>query len=201
MPTMDWGLEPGTVEDFDRSKVFVPYKGKLPPPNQVFLWEIKRVSLVKGTSAGKLPQLRIGLELCPRNREEKQYEGFYRSTFSPVSESTAFRYVPFLDAIGVSERDFLRGTKHDREGVISAIGRWKFKPGETFVLARLEESENYKDPAKTDLNINDTWFGAPTDADFEEEEDDDDEYEDDESYDDADDDDDDEDEDEDESDF
>lgn len=157
MPKMDWGLSQGVVENFDRGKVFAPYKGQTPPTGAVYAWALKSLKLVSGTK-DKLPQLRAGLEIYPRSAEERRYKGFYRSTFSPVADHTAFRYVPFLDALGITEREFRRGTIHDSEGNIKSIGRWKFEPGKTILLAQLidEIDQNNKSRA----SIRDTWFEA-----------------------------------------
>lgn|ERR1700754_784629 len=157
MPTVNWGLNPGTVEDFDRSKVFAPYAGKVPPTGVVYAWELKKLAFVAPDREGKYPQLRAALELYARDDEEEAYAGFFKQTYSPVSPQTAFRYVPLLDALGISEREFLKGTKTKEDGTIISIGRWKMAKG-IYLLAQLQSEIDGDGNVR--ININDGWFGT-----------------------------------------
>jgi len=168
MPKANWGIDAADVDEFDRDSIYKPYSGPVPPPG-VYLWQIQKLQSVKGTRE-KHPQLRVGLELVPReDHDEDKYSGYYKMAFLPVTNSTNFRYVPFLDAIGVSGREFKSGTITDEEGNIKKIGKWR-NTGEEYVMAQLKTTTDQNgDPA---LEIG--WFGA---ADFEEDPDDDDEEE------------------------
>jgi hypothetical protein len=182
---MDWGLKPGAVENFDRSRIFKPHTGATPPAGATYAWKLKWLKLVDGT-ANKLPQLRGGFELYPRNKAEEKYAGFFQSTYSPVSDKTDFRYVPFLDCFGITEREFLRGTKHDEKGNIYQIGKWKFNPAreEVIVLAQLKTEDDQQGNPR--LVLSDGWFGIydPDNDPLAEEDEDEEEYDDDEEYDD-----------------
>lgn len=168
MPRANWGIETGTIDDFDRESQYAPYTGPIPPAGSgtVYQWKIKVAKSISATR-DKLPQLRIGLELAPRAEyDEKRYKGFFAMAFIPVSDKTAFRYVPFLDAIGVSSTDFTRRTITDEEGNIKRIGAWK-NDGTTLILAELkDEQDNDGNPRK---GIG--WIGpADSTVDYEEEE-------------------------------
>jgi hypothetical protein len=122
MPKVDWGIPAGTVDGWDRDSQFKPYDGPT-PPNGVYLWRIKKLTFSAATDE-KLPQLRIGLELAPRTKEEKRYGGYFLMLFRSISDKNPMFWVPFLDAIGVSESDFRMRTIADADGNIKKIGRW-----------------------------------------------------------------------------
>lgn len=139
MPRANWGISSRDVENFDRDAQFKPYTGPL-PGNGVYRWQVKKLSFIAETG-DKLPQLRIGLALVPRGQAEKKYAGYFVTVFCPVSAKTAFRYVPFLDAIGVTGREFERGTVTDEEGDIKKIGKWR-NTGEELILGMLKDNTN-----------------------------------------------------------
>jgi hypothetical protein len=139
MPKVNWGLSRGTVEGFDRSSQYKPYDGPLPPAG-MYRWLIKRLKYVAATGE-KNPQIRAGLELVPRNKEEKRYATYYITAFLTVSEQYPGFYVPFLDAIGVSENEFLNGTITDEEGNIKKIGKWR-NTGDVHLKAQLRDSSD-----------------------------------------------------------
>jgi hypothetical protein len=178
MPKADWGLSAGTVTDFDRDKQFTPYQGPL-PPNAVYKWRVVNAYYAAATDTN-LPQLRLLLSLVPRDRSENKYSGFMCMAMAPVGDNTAFRYVPFLDAIGATEADFRRRTDVDAEGKIRKIGKW-VNNGKTEVAAQLEDNDYEKSKYPKSIG----WVGAlaeyePDDEEDEEEyEDDEEEYEDD----------------------
>jgi hypothetical protein len=180
MPVMNWGIDAGTVENFDRSTVFVPYAGVTPPTGVVYVWKLKSLKLVHAANGG-YPQLRAGLELIPRTAEEKRYAGFYRATYSPVSAKTAFRFVPLLDALGVTEREFLKGVKYKEDGSITSMGRWKWST-DIVLQAQLKADEDQKGNPR--VVINDGWFGIPDEEEEYDTDEEDDEYEGDEEEDD-----------------
>lgn len=138
MPRAQWGLSAGTVSDFDRDKQFKPYQGPL-PPNAVYAWRVVNAYYAAATDKN-LPQLRLLLSLEPRERKENRYKGFMCMAMAPVGDNTGFRYVPFLDAIGVSENDFLNRTDVDGEGRIRKIGKW-VNNGKTLVAGQLEDND------------------------------------------------------------
>ncbi len=195
MPRANWGITSRDVENFDREAQFSPYVGPL-PVNGVYRWQVKKLAFVAPTG-DKLPQLRIGLALVPRSQAEKKYDGYFVTVFCPVSPKTAFRYVPFLDAIGVTGREFERGTVTDEEGDIKKIGKWR-NTGETLILGMLKDNAGDQS-GKYPKEIG--WMGENVDTaddagdddeelddyDAEEDTDDDDEYEDEDTDDDDDD--------------
>lgn len=136
MPKVNWGIARGTISDFDRTKQFKPYDGPLPPAG-MYRFLIKHVKSVAGIN-GRRPQLRVGLELVPRNKEEARYGGYFTIAFLTISEEWPGFYVPFLDAIGVSETEFLNGTITDEEGHVKKIGRWK-NDGNQYVKAQVKD--------------------------------------------------------------
>lgn len=186
MPRVDWGVSAKDVDNYDRESQYKPYDGPL-PPSGVYQWTVKSLKHVSGTRE-KNPQLRIGLELTPRKgrKDEKKYAGFFVMVFAPITDKTAFRYVPFLDAFGVTGREFERATITDEEGNIKKIGKWR-NTGDVMILGQLRDNTGEQaDKYPKDIG----WVGALTDDEPEDEEedelDDDDEFDDDEYADDDD---------------
>ena len=175
MPKVRWGINPRTVDEtFDREKQFKPYDGPV-PVNGVYQFQVKVLKAVAGTRE-KHPQLRIGLELVPRKgrRDERHYGGYFIMIFAPVNDKTAFRYVPFLDAIGVSVADFDGRTLTDADGNIKSIGKWR-NNGKELLLAELKDGKDEKGNPRKEIG----WIGELVEDDEESEEDD---YEEDEEY-------------------
>ncbi len=173
MPRANWGISARDVDDFDRDSQYTPYDGPI-PVNGIYRWQIKKIQHIAATGS-KLPQLRIGLELIPRDKSEKRYKGYFLMAFLPVSNKTAFRYVPFLDAIGVSGRDFETRTVMDQEGNITKIGGWRNSGSET-IRAEIKDGQDGDGNPRKEIG----WMGE--DADPAPESDDEDDY--DEEYDD-----------------
>lgn len=171
MPRANWGVSSREMDDFDREKQFKPYTGPV-PPLAVYCWRIKVLRYFPATK-DKHPQLRIGLELYPRNKNEKRYAGYFLMDFAPVAPKSQFRYVPFLDAIGVSTREFETRTIVDTEGNIQKIGKWR-NDGDALILAQVKEGQDEKGQARREIG----WYGA-----LEEEPEEEEEYEDDEALD------------------
>ncbi len=169
MPRADWGLSAGTISDFDRDKQFTPYQGPL-PPNAVYKWRVVNAYYAAATDKN-LPQLRLLLSLVPRDRSENKFSGFMCMAMAPIGDNTAFRYVPFLDAIGVTEADFLRRTDVDGEGKIRKIGKW-LNNGKTEVAAQLEDNDY--EGSKYPKAIG--WVGALSEYEPDEEDEDEEEY-------------------------
>lgn len=174
MPKVRWDIDASDIDDFDRESSFKPYQGPV-PPNAVYQWRIKHAKYVAGDRR-KVSQLRVGLELVPRDdrKDEKRFKGYFIMVFLPVTSKTAFRYVPFLDAIGVSGADFKERTITDAEGNITKIGRWR-NTGDTVILGNLVERPDQNDVLKKEV----AWMGPLEDED-EDPLDDDDDYADDE---------------------
>lgn len=180
MPKVRWGISAKTIDEtFDRDKQFKPYDGPV-PVNAVYQFQVKVLKSVAGTRA-KLPQLRIGLELVPRSgrKDERKYAGYFIMEFAPISDKTAFRYVPFLDAIGVSVDDFADRTNTDTDGNVKSIGKWR-NDGKTMVAVQIKDGQDEKGNPRKEVG----WIGAPSDVDDDEEESDDEEEYDEEEYDD-----------------
>jgi hypothetical protein len=179
MPRVTWGVSATDVDKYDRDSQYKPYAGPL-PPNGVYQWKVKKLQHVAGTRE-KNPQLRIGLELTPRNREEKKFSGYFIMEFAPVTEKTQFRYVPFLDAIGVTGREFERATITDEEGNIKKIGKWR-NDGETLIMGQLADDTDQNGAPRKKIG----WMGAAEEIEVDDEEDSDDDFDDDEYEDDED---------------
>lgn len=151
MPRANWGVDASDVDDFDRSSQFTPYAGPPVPTGVVYLWRIKQLKYVAATK-DKLPQLRVGLELVPRDSRpgEAKYKDYFNMAFLPVSDKTRFRYVPLLDALGVSGKEFAQGTVTDAEGNITKIGRWK-NSGEELVCGLLKAGTDQDGNARNEI--------------------------------------------------
>lgn len=178
MPRVQWGVSASDIDGFDRETQFKPYDGPI-PPNGVYVWKIKVLKSVAGTRE-KLPQLRIGLELQPRKgrKDERAFSGYFTMVFRSITEKSVMFYVPFLDAIGVSGRDFESRTIADEEGNIKKIGAWR-NDGNQFVKAELKDGVDQHGQSRKEIG----WMGPDTAEDEleEDEEDfDDDEYDEDE---------------------
>lgn len=184
MPIANWGIQASDVDEFDRDSQYKPYTGPI-PPDAVYNWRIKVLKFIAGTKQ-KLPQLRIGLELVPRSGSEEKYADYFVMTFPPVSEATRFRYVPFLDAIGVTGREFVKGTKTDQDNNIVKIGRWR-NTGDEIIAAQLKTGEDQNGDARKEIG----WMGEAVedyedDSDVDDEDYEDEEFDDEDDYDDED---------------
>lgn len=160
MPRVNWGIKARDVDDFDRERQYKPYDGPI-PVNGVYQFQVKVLKFVAG-SREKHPQLRIGLELVPRpgRKDERRYGGYFLMEFAPVTEKTAFRYVPFLDAIGVTGRDFETRTLADEEGNIRKIGSWT-NTGKHMILAEIRDDRDAEGNPRKAVG----WMGAVADED------------------------------------
>lgn len=167
MPRANWGVDPEDVDQFDRTTLYKPYTGPI-PVNGVYLWRIKNLKQVAPDKPGKLPQLRVGLELEPREEREgeDQYEGYYNTAFLYIGEKTQWRYVPFLDAIGVTGKEFTRGTITDEEGNVRKIGKW-VNTKDQLILAELKDGEDANGDPRKEIG---TFLAADEYEDDEEEE-------------------------------
>ena len=177
MPRASWGVTASQIDDFDRSKQFRPYTGPTPPVGAVYMWVVK-ILRHQARTREKNASLIVGLELEPRNKDDRKYAGFFVMTYRTVADNTQGFYVPFLDAIGVSSTDFEKRTITDEEGNIKKIGPYRHT-GDALVLGQLKENE-YNGKTRMDIG----WFGPVED----EPEDADEEFDDDEDVDDGDDD-------------
>jgi len=171
MPRASWGIEAADVDDFDRDSQFKPYAGPPVPVGQVYLWTIKVLKYAARTKE-KNPQLRVGLELVPRDGyDEEDYEGYFIMAFLTVTKKTDWKYVPFLDAIGVTGKEFATRTMYDEDGNVQRIGSWK-NDKDTLVLADLRIGEDQHGEPKKEIGT----FMPYEDEDEGEYEDDDQEY-------------------------
>lgn len=189
MPRVSWGLNKGTVKNFDREAQYKPYSGPV-PPNGIYAWRVKLLEYQAGTKT-KLPSLVAGLELVPRYKSEEKYAGYWIRNFMPVADHTQFRWVPFLDAIGVTENEFYERTVTGANGRIQRIGQWR-NSGETLILAQLKEGQDQKGNPKKEIGGQWEYEDAKSeedDEDFDTEDDDYDEEIDPDEYEDEDDDD------------
>lgn len=165
MPKVNWGVKSADVDDFDRDSQYVPYSGPI-PPDGMYLWCIKVLQSVAGTR-DKHPQLRVGLEFVPRegyDGEERfvdsRGQGYWIMAFLTITDKTSWRYVPFLDAIGVNGAEFTRGTLTDEEGNVKKIGRWKHT-GEELIMAQLKMGTDQNGDPKKEIGV---FAPAPDDV-------------------------------------
>jgi len=165
VPTVDWGLSKGVIDDYDRESQYKPYTGKL-PDNGVYQWKVTKAVYVSGGKK-KNPQLRVSLRLDPRDKSEKKFSGYTMMKFMVIADTTPFQYVPFLDAVGVTEADFKKRTKTDQEGNIRRIGPW-VNDGQTLILGQLQDNRG-DNADKYPKEIG--WVGAIDDAEEDDEED------------------------------
>lgn len=169
MPKVRWGISASDIDDFDREQQYQPYTGPV-PPHGVYAWRVKVLKYAAGDGA-KLPQLRVGLELAPRKGfSEAKFNRYFVMAFLPISERTNFRYVPFLDALGVTGKDFENRTIADEDGNITRIGKWS-NDGSTIVLAQTAPGTDQNGNPKAQPDVN--WFGAYDEDEIDEEDSDD----------------------------
>lgn len=162
MPKVRWNsIGADDVDGFDRSRQFTPYDGPI-PPNAVYQWKIKTLKYAPAT-ADTHDQLRIGLELVPRKgRNEQRYAGYFLMLFIHITPKTQFKYVPFLDAIGVDGRAFAMRTIIDQDGNITSIGKWR-NTGNQLIKGQLRDAQEYQGETRKELG----WMGPPSDDDDE----------------------------------
>src|SRR5882762_553054 len=174
MPKVPWGIGSDAVDDWDRKSQYTPYSGPI-PPNGVYEWTIKVLKSAAGTK-DKLPSLWVGLELEPRRAyKEEKYAGYFIMAFLPVADTTAFRYVPFLDAIGVRGREFTERTVTDTDGNITRIGSWR-NSGKEMIAAELKDGKDQDNKSRKEVG----WMGPLPEEDINDDDDDAEEYADDE---------------------
>ena len=153
MPKVNWGVGKDTIDDYDRDSGYKPYTGKM-PQNAVYKFRLKTLKYAAGTKT-KNPRLTAGLELVPRDADEKQYAGYFILKFMAIAETNSFQWVPFLDALGVTSAEFTRGTITDDEGNIRKIGNWRMD-GKTEVLGQLKDGSDQNGDSRKVIG----WVGA-----------------------------------------
>lgn len=158
MPKANWGISASDVDEFDRDTIYAPYTGPT-PVNGVYEWHIKVLKFI-GKTGDKVPQLRVGLALAPRSdrKEELKYEDYFIMAFLYVTDKSAWKYVPFLDAIGVTGTEFVNSTVTDEEGNVKKIGKWR-NTGEEFILAELKDGEDQNGNSRKEIG----WMGPIVD--------------------------------------
>lgn len=170
MPKANWGIDASDVDDFDRNSIYKPYTGPV-PPDGVYLFNIKKLQFI-AASKSKLPQLRVGLELISRDDDDfddEKYVGFFIMDFLHISDKTKFRYVPFLDAIGVSGRDFTKRTITKEDGTITRIGQWH-NSDEEYVYAQLVTGEDQNGSPKKEIRVYMPYEEEAEDDDYDDDE-------------------------------
>ena len=112
-----WGGEEleTELEDWEGND-FPQYDGDRPRKG---VYQFKLTRLEKTESTNGHPQMVAHFELSPHKLEHRLYKGYYMRDYIIVKDdgSTAFRVRPFLDALGVTSRQFKRlteATKTDR---------------------------------------------------------------------------------------
>lgn len=128
------------LENFDDTR-YEPYDGPR-PTSGLYGWTIKRIK--RDTSSGNFPCLYVHLDLHTRGRaDHRKYEGFFMRDQVIVKDdgTTDFRVRPFLDAIGVTVRDFMNNTDVGDDGFITRIGKTKVGDGKLKVLGNIKPSK------------------------------------------------------------
>lgn len=161
MPVVKWGIGAGDVDDFDRDSQSTPYRGPV-PPDGVYEFQVELLQY-RAATKDKFPQLRIGLKLVPREGfDEDRFDGYWIMNFVPISDRTQFRYVPFLDAIGVSGDEFAHKTRTDENGNIQRIGRWR-NTGDEIIAAQLKTGSDQNGDPRKEIS----WMGPTTEYEVE----------------------------------
>lgn len=111
MAKVAWGgadLESALNDWEDDGNQYPEYAGERPPKG-VYRWNVR---VDKTVSSGGFNQLVVHMTLDPHNAKTKPFKGYYCRSYIIVKEdgSTAFRVRPFLDAIGVTARQFRTAT-------------------------------------------------------------------------------------------
>lgn len=168
MPKMKWTgtaaeVTGDTLDSADRSQ-FKPYDGPV-PPNGLYCWKIKIMKITKASTGTQ--QLMVGIELTPRRSrpDEKPYGGYFLTQYLPITEGSAWRLAPFLDAIGVTGRDFVDrmivGAKDNRGGLpVEKIGKF-IQNGKALVMGQLADDTDNKGNARKQIN---GWWATPDKA-------------------------------------
>lgn len=180
-----WGISASDITNFDRESQPKVYAGPLPPANQVYRFRLTIFRYVPAVE-DKNPQLRVGLELVPHIAEHKKYKGYFIQSFEPVTPQTNWRYVKYLDALGIGARAFVEGPHTiDDDGNLKRIGRWQMRNQYLMVQLRTSDSEDYPrsvgavqayeedtspDPDDEYQSQGDEWDDDDTDAEEPEEE-------------------------------
>ena len=150
MGKVKWGggISQDAIDEVDTSKQFTPYDGPT-PPNGVYRFVVK--VLRKASSNAGNPQLQIGLELVPRSDrpDQKPFKGYFMMDFIPVMDSTAWRLRPFLDAIGVTSKEFVNGTMTDEDDNITKIGKKVVKG--TLVAVSIKDGQDQKGNSRKEV--------------------------------------------------
>lgn len=181
MPKANWGISASDVDEYDREDLYTPYLGDPPPSGTVYLWTIKKMTAVPATE-DKTPQIRVGLQLKPRNKAQQKYKGYYITAFVHISDKTKWSYIPFLDALGVSGRDFVNRTITDESGNVAKIGAWK-NDGKQVIAAQLNDNDPEfasKNPKKIG------WMGEAPEGSVSDDDEDEDDFDDEDSTEDED---------------
>jgi hypothetical protein len=74
--------------------------------------------------------------------------------FAPISKKTGFRYVPFLDAIGVTGDEFESRTIVDNDGSVTKIGKWR-NDGQEIILAEIKDGVDKDGNSRKEVG----WMG------------------------------------------
>lgn len=155
MPKVSWEGDVSTddIDGFDRDAQYTPYSGPI-PMNGIYAFKLKVLKYQEPKPGKKWSQLQIGLELVPRaNRpEDKVYKGYFIQDWPPIAKHTAFRYVPFLDALEVSATDFINRTIIDEDGNIVKMGKWR-NTGDIVILAGIADDTDEKGNPRKKVNF------------------------------------------------
>lgn len=175
MPRVNWGVGKDVIDDYDRDSGYKPYTGKI-PQNAVYKFRLKTLKYAAGTKQ-KNPRLTAGLELVPRNAEEKEFAGYFIMKFMPIADTNGFQWIPFLDALGVSSAEFTRGTVTDDEGNVRKMGNWRMD-GKMEILAQLKDGTDQTGNSRKEIG----WVGALDSTEEYDEDEEEEEYDDDEGF-------------------
>lgn len=150
MGKVKWGggISQGAIDEVDTEKQFTPYDGPTPPAG-VYRFNVK--VLKTSTSSNNNPQLVIGLELVPRSDipEQRRYKGFFLMDYITVLDSVAWRLRPFLDAVGVTSKEFVNGTVTDEDSNVTKIGKKVVKG--TMVAVSIKNGQDQKGNARMEV--------------------------------------------------
>lgn len=150
MGKIKWGggISQSAIDDVDTDQQFTPYDGPTPPAG-VYRFRIKVLKTSESSNGN--PQLVIGMELVPRSDipEQRRYNGYFLMDWITVLDSVAWRLRPFLDAVGVTSKEFINGTVTDEDKNVTKIGKKVVKG--TIVAVSIKNGQDQKGNARMEV--------------------------------------------------
>lgn len=145
MPRMKWGDEFDELpEEYDGGD-FEPYDGEEPPAKTVLRGQVKKLWITESKQGNRM--LKVLFEAGGNQGKRAEYDGWSVWDQIPLLPNCAFRYMPFLESLGLTMDDLKRrcaiAQEEDNVGTpVLKIGTVKF-PANISVSTKREKSEDY----------------------------------------------------------